>query len=274
MRFPVKSLRGLAVPDLEISAAGLTADRRWMVVDGKGHFLTQRQLPRMATLSVIEEAEGLLLGSGGSEGFERVCMVEKPADSDVKIEVTVWSDKCQGLLAKQSVNQWLSHELEHSCRLVYLPLTSPRAVRGFDNNHLAFADGYPLLLTSQASLRELNLRLASKGVSAVSMNRFRPNLVVGADQDLEPFAEDHWASLTVGNLRLVNAKACGRCMVITTDQRSGIRDAAREPLSTLREFRIDSQGEICFGINLVPELLDGATAAVIKPDDQLEVQWK
>lgn len=274
IRYPVKSLRGLTVPNFEIAAAGLKADRRWMVVDAKGSFLTQRQLPRMASLSVTEQAQGLLLGGGGAQGFERSCLVEKPADSDARIEVTVWGDKCHALVAKQHVNQWLSDELERPCRLVYLPLSSPRQVQGFDKSHLAFADGYPLLLTSQASLRELNQRLTNKGVPAVSMDRFRPNLVVDSDLDLEPFVEDRWASLTLGNLRLINAKPCGRCMVVTTDQRSGVRDAAREPLATLRQFRMDPQGEICFGINLVPEFLGGATEAIIKTGDQLEVQWK
>ena len=273
IRYPVKSFRGLAVPSFEIAGAGLKADRRWMVVDGKGRFLTQRQLPRMARLSVTEQAQGLLLGGGGAQGFERSCLVEKPGDSGTRIEVTVWGDQCQAVVAKQHVNQWLSDELEFPCRLVYLPLTSPRLVQGFGNNHLGFADGYPLLLTSQASLRQLNQRLSDKDVPPVSMDRFRPNLVVSA-LDLEPFAEDRWASLTLGNLRLINAKPCGRCMVVTTDQRSGVRDAAREPLATLRQFRMDPQGEICFGINLVPEFLGGATDAIIKTGDQLEVQWK
>ena len=271
--YPVKSLRGLAVPSFEIAGAGLKADRRWMVVDEKGRFLTQRQLPRMARLSATEQGGGLRLATGGAQECERSCLVERPVDSDTRIKVTVWGDQCQAVVAKQHVNQWLSDELEFPCRLVYLPLTSPRLVQGFGNNHLGFADGYPLLLTSQASLRQLNQRLSDKDVSPVSMDRFRPNLVVSA-LDLEPFAEDRWASLTLGNLRLINAKPCGRCMVVTTDQRSGVRDAAREPLATLRKFRMDPQGEICFGINLVPEFLGGATEAIIKTGDQLEVQWK
>ncbi|MBV1889574.1 MAG: MOSC domain-containing protein, partial [Gammaproteobacteria bacterium] len=118
----MKSFRGLAVPSFEIAGAGLKADRRWMVVDGKGRFLTQRQLPRMARLSVTEQAQGLLLGGGGAQGFERSCLVEKPGDSGTRIEVTVWGDQCQAVVAKQHVNQWLSDELEFPCRLVYLPL--------------------------------------------------------------------------------------------------------------------------------------------------------
>ena len=273
-RYPVKSLRGVAAPALKMSAAGLHEDRRWMVVDDKGQFLSQRQLPKMATLSVVDDAQELYLRADAVFGTGRECRIERPENNGAPIEVTVWGDQCQALLAKESVNQWLTTELERPCRLVYMAPASFRGVRGFSEKGVGFADGYPLLLTSETSLQALNRRLISKGEAQISMDRFRPNLVVDKVTDLAPFAEDRWASLTLGDLRLVNAKTCGRCMVITTDQVSGRRGANREPLATLREFRTDAQGEVCFGINLVPEFINGAIEATIQPGDELEVQWR
>ena len=272
--YPVKSLRGVNSPSLKMSPMGLHDDRRWMVVDHQGNFLSQRQIPKMAMLSASVIGDGLQLSSDTQLGSGRQITVERPVDTGSCMPVTVWGDQCQGSLVDERVNQWLSNELDHPCQLVYMPPTTSRPVQGFADNRVGFADGFPLLLTSQASLRALNERLKNNRQSAVTMDRFRPNLVVEGDSALEPFAEDRWASLTLGNLRLINARACGRCVVVNTDQTSGVRDTDRQPLATLREFRMDSAGEICFGINLVPALINGATEAIIRPGDQLEVQWK
>ena len=276
VHYPVKSLRAVNSPSLKMSSMGLYDDRRWMVVDHQGDFLSQRQLPKMAILSASVNSDGLLLRSDAQFGSGRQIAVQRPADTDTscRMAVTVWGNQCQGVLVDDQVNQWLSNELERPCRLVYMPMTTSRLVQGFADNRVGFADGYPLLLTSQASLQALNLRLKNKNQVAVTMDRFRPNLVIEGDSALEPFAEDQWASLTLGNLRLINARACGRCMVVNTDQASGVRHADREPLATLREFRMDSEDEICFGINLVPELINGAAEAIIRPGDRLEVEWK
>jgi len=267
--YPVKSFRASPQQRLTVSTAGLHGDRRWMVVGEKGDFLTQRQLPEMATISALSLAAGLLLETPTGDSF-RVPVPDEDADT---LAVQVWRDNCVAQLAADEVNGWLSAYLGRACRLVYLPADSYRVVQGFADNLVGFADGYPLLLTSTASLSELNRRLNSKRVDAVPMDRFRPNLVVDGDDLLKPFAEDEWASLTIGDLRLVNAKPCGRCTVTTVDQQSGDKQRTREPLRTLAEFRSDDDSEILFGINLVPEIAAGGTAT-LAVDDQLQVELR
>ena len=274
IHYPVKSMRGVTSPSLKMSSMGLHGDRRWMVVDHQGDFLSQRQIPKMATLSASFTDHGLRLTADSKLGSGRQISVERPVDAGRCMPVTVWGDQCKGLAVDERVNQWLSSELEHPCLLVYMPMTTRRQVQGYPGSGFGFADGYPLLLTSKPSLQALNKRLVNEGQAAVTMDRFRPNLIVESESDLEPFAEDRWASLTLGSLRLINAKACGRCQVVNTDQASGVGHGDREPLATLRKFRMDSAGEICFGINLVAEWLGGASDAVLRPGDQLDVQLK
>lgn len=267
--YPVKSLRACQRQMLTMDAEGLHDDRRWMVVNQRGEFLSQRQLPKMATIgaSLTNGQLQLELPSGESR------RVAVPDAAEEPVSVKVWQDSCAAQVADDEVNEWLSTYLGRVCRLVYLPVSSRRAVQGFAEQRLGFADGYPLLLTSTASLNELNQRLLKKGIDAVSMNRFRPNLVVEGDDPLTPFAEDGWASLTIGGLRLVNAKPCGRCMVTTVDQQSGEKQPGREPLATLSEFRTDSAGEVLFGINLVPEL-SGTEPARLSVGDRLQIQLR
>lgn len=269
--YPVKSFRACAQTELIVNSSGLDGDRRWMLVNGKGEFLTQRQLPIMATISVACEANGLMLETVTGDAIR----VITPAPDAPTRQVQVWQDSCAAQGVSPAVDNWLSATLGRPCHLVYMPPSCRRPLRGFAGNTLGFADGYPLLLTSTASLRDLNNRLQSRGIDAVPMSRFRPNLVVDG-QDLMAFAEDEWAALSIGDLRLVNAKPCGRCMVITTDQQSGDKQRNREPLATLREFRTDAAGEVLFGINLVPETLP-ATAGLqlshsIAMGDQLQVR--
>ncbi|RLA09943.1 MAG: MOSC domain-containing protein [Gammaproteobacteria bacterium] len=265
--YPVKSLRARSQQQLTLDAAGLQGDRRWMIVDDKGGFITQRQCPKMATLSAMPVADGLKLENLAGE----VIAVRIPGAGAPALTVQVWQDSCLAKSAGEEVDRWLSDYLGQSCHLVYMPEDCRRLVNGFMNNLVGFADGYPLLLTSTASLDELNRRLSKKGADAVPMSRFRPNLVVEGGELLEAFAEDGWAALTIDGLRLVNAKPCGRCMVITTDQLTGEKHRRREPLTTLREFRIDAEGEILFGINLVPEFSGLQQSQAIKLGDWLQV---
>lgn len=267
--YPVKSFRACSRQSLTMGIDGLHNDRRWMVVNQRGEFLSQRQLPKMATIgaSLTNGQLQLELPSGANR------RVAVPDAAEETISVSVWQDSCAAQSADEDVNDWLSTYLGRSCRLVYLPVSSRRGVQGFATQQVGFADGYPLLLTSTASLHELNQRLMKKGIDAVSMNRFRPNLVVEGDEALTPFAEDGWASLSINGIRLVNAKPCGRCMVTTVDQQSGEKQPGREPLTTLSEFRTDSAGEVLFGINLVPEVV-GTEPARLSVGDRLQIQLR
>lgn len=237
--YPVKSCRGTWCRQAVVGPRGLEHDREWMVVDADGRFLTQRTLPRLATVAVELTRDALRL-SVADLGAVAVPLGERGAPR----QVTVWRDRVAAESAGAAAAELLSELAGAPCELVRLPPDSVRPVdpaRGGAGHQVGFADAFPFLLLSEASLAELNRRLAKP----VPMDRFRPNLVVAG---CGPHAEDGWAELEVGGIRLECVAPCARCIITTTDQRTGER--FREPLATLAGYRrVD--GKVLFGQNLV-----------------------
>ncbi len=288
--YPVKSLRGIAVDSAEIDELGLVGDRRFLLIDAHGQFLTQRTLPRMAQIATALSPDSLTLSADG-HGSISVSRHTPPHHTPARIPVSIWRSK--NLLADDcgpDPAAWLSSFLQTPVRLVRigshfrrpvlyksafappsLPANTPRVEnRLVGDDLLTFADGYPFLAVSEASLAHLNDRLISRGAEPVPMNRFRPNLVLSG---CEPFAEDTWPRLRVGEVSFLPAGPCGRCIVTTTDQLTGERDGP-EPLRTLATFRRDPADptDVNFGQNFVHEtksgsLRVGATAHVIRPPE-------
>jgi hypothetical protein len=252
----VKSLRGYVVPAAEIDALGFVGDRRFLVVDETGKFLTQRVLPRMACIATQLTATTLTLSADGAGS---ISVPAAPDPSAPLRSVSVW--KSEGLLAEDcgdAVAAWLSAFLATPVRLVRAgarftrPVTKSAAQPG-DLVH--FGDAEPLLIISQASLDDLNDRIQAGQGEPVPMNRFRPNIVVDG---CEPFAEDAWPRFRVGNAVLRNGGLCARCIVTTTDQFTGER-LGKEPLKTLASFRRDAKDptDVNFGTNLINETKQG-----------------
>lgn len=241
--YPVKSLRGVEVSSLELDALGPVGDRRWMVVDENGRFVTQRSVPAMATIQ-----PSLINGGVRLNDF----VVEVP--NGPRRKITVWSDSFDALDAGDDAAKWLSDQLETNVRLVYF---APDVRREVDTRYAAdaqtsFSDGYPLLITNEASLDALNEKLPSP----IPMERFRPNLVVRSENAWD---EDHWKQLIIDGVQFDGVKPCARCVIINTDQRTGERSAA--PLKMLGELH-----RAIFGMNLVHRghgtVRVGATATV------------
>lgn len=242
--YPVKSCGGIALEAVQLDRFGPRGDRRWMVVDEQGGFLSQRQLPAMALVRVMSRGEGGLQLSGG----DRHCEVALPGAGSPPRQVTVWSDTVTARDAGDAAATWLEGVLGRPCRLVYMPEDCERPVDVAYARHgetVGFADGFPLLLISAASLDELNRRLQADGKPAVPMNRFRPNFVVSG---CEPFAEDSWRRIRIGTLEFDVAKPCSRCAIPSIDQASGERDPhINRALAAFRRF----DREILFGQNLL-----------------------
>ena len=239
--YPVKSLGGISLAKAEVTGRGLRHDRRFMVVDPRGDFFTQRDFPRMAT--VWTEIDGATLRLAAPDSGE-VELEAEPGGGD-PMAVKVWSSTCAAVAPSPAADRWISAYLGAPCRLVYMPDETRRPVNpafGGDNA-VSFADGYPFLLTSEASLADLNARLARP----VPMNRFRPNLVVSG---APAFAEDGWGQFRVGTAVFRIAKPCGRCQVTTTDQATG-EVTGPEPLSVLTAFRDSAEFGARFGMNAV-----------------------
>jgi uncharacterized protein YcbX len=244
--YPVKGLKGIDLADARCTERGLENDRRWMVVDAEGEFISQRSHPKMATVWT-DIADGALTLSAPDVASVDVPLDPRPA---APTRVRVWQSVCDALLVSPHADAWLSDYLGLACRLVYMPdttrrLSNPERTEG--ESLVGFADGYAYLVTTEASLADLNARLAARGARPVPMNRFRPNLVVrGGDA----FAEDGWREIRVGAAVLRAAKPCGRCQVTTTDQATG-EVTGPEPLATLGTFRSHPEFGACFGVNFV-----------------------
>lgn len=240
--YPVKSCRGIPLDGASVGPRGLRWDRHWMVVDGAGRFLTQRQLPAMATIAPAVTAEALVLRARGMPDLE----LPHGAGAD-EVAVTVWNDTVPARAVSVGADRWLSKHLGTDCRLVEFPETVRRPVDpayGAPGDETEFSDGFPLLLIGQGSLDGLNERLARP----IPMRRFRPNLVIAG---AGPHAEDGWRRIRVGPVGLRLVKPCSRCAITTVDPERGVRDDG-EPLETLASYR-RRNGKVYFGQNVIPD---------------------
>jgi len=238
--YPVKSCRGIRQNSSIVESFGLKNDRRWMVVDEDGVMLTQRKVAKMCLIQPKLMVDALILKSLSMENiFIALPLLNK------KMKVKVWNDTCHAFDAGDEAAKWLSHVLDKNCRLVYFPGDEFRQV---DLNYAnkgektAFSDSFPLLLISQESLDDLNGRLSC---DPISMNRFRPNIVVkGADA----FAEDSWKIIRIADITFRLVKPCSRCAIPSINIETAERE--EEPLKTLVSYR-KRDSKIYFGQNVI-----------------------
>ena len=240
--YPIKSAKGISVGSAYVERRGIQLDRRWMVVNASGVFLSQRDFPRLALVSTRLGSDVLHVNA---PGMKTLTLLLQPAAAD-PLRVRVWDDIVESFSAGEEASVWFSTYLRAPCRVVFMPEESMRRVeREYDVNNdiVSFADGFPLLLMSQSSLEDLNTKLPAP----VPMNRFRPNVVVRGSV---AFAEDRWKKIRIGSMLFYVVKACSRCVTTTVDQETGIQ--GKEPLATLSTYR-KFDGNVLFGQNLIPE---------------------
>ena len=240
--YPIKACRGFEVEAAKIERMGLEHDRRMMVVTPDGGFLTQREFPPLA-LVIPRLHDGILELT--APNYNAIHLGIQTTGAPVTVEV--WDSKgIQAIDQGEEAAQWFSDWLGAEVRLVhiadgYLRRVNPEYAVHSDD-HTGFADGYPILLASEEGLQDLNSRLDNP----VPMNRFRPNLVVKGS---EPYAEDTWNRILVGDVELAVVKPCARCVVTTIDKNS--LESSKEPLKTLGKYRKHRLGAI-FGQNVIP----------------------
>lgn len=238
--YPIKSCAALSHREIELDARGPAWDRRFMVIGAGGAFLTQRQRPALALVRPALAAGMLRLAAPGMS--ELRVPLERTRGPIVRVEV--WGDPCEAWDEGEDAAQWFSDHLRTAARLVRMADGFERPVHAPDGRRLGetgFADASPLLVVSQASLAELNRRLAERGHAPVPMSRFRPNLVV---EGCAAFAEDTWHTIRVGSVTLDLVKPCVRCVVTTVDQATARSPEPTEPLATLAEFRRKGNGVV------------------------------
>jgi uncharacterized protein YcbX len=243
--FPVKALAGLTCDVAVVEPRGLAGDRRWMLIDDTGRFLSQREHPGMALIDAVPAQAGIVLHTHGQPPL----FVAEPDRSTPPRPVHVWRDHFFAIPAAETAAAWLTRALGVPCALVFQadPTTRPVSPAfAAPGDVVSCADGFPLLLTTEASLAALNARLASP----VPMLRFRPNLVVAG---APAWAEDSWRRLRIGTATFRVVKPCDRCVVTTIDPATATRPNPEEPLRTLKTFRRDATGRVYFGQNLIPD---------------------
>lgn len=256
--YPIKSLGGITLNESKVEERGLAFDRRWMLVDERNQFLTQREFPAMAAIKIVLETDGLV--ASVEDSSLRVSRL--PPTKEIA-NVKVWRSSVKAQVYGTETNEWFSQILKTKCRLVLMPETAKRrvnplyAVRKFWDT-VSFADGYPFMLIGRSSLDDLNSRLEIP----LPMNRFRPNLVVDGSA---PFAEDSWKLIKIGETIFHIVKPCARCVVTTVDQESGEK-AGKEPLKTLAMYRT-KKGKVMFGQNLIAKNAGGC----LRVGDKVEV---
>lgn len=254
--YPVKSLRGISKDEFTVDDFGFAFDRRFMLIDDDNKFVTQRTHPKLSLVSVrlisnpdnLLDAIELTIKDSDSEPLSRTVfpMVLFEGNMSNNCEVSVWADVVLSKVLDSVYTEKLSQFLGVNVRLSFMPNSSFRQIdREFfsEDKRVSFADGYPFLLTSEASLIDLNSRLEQP----VSMRNFRPNIVISGG--ISAYAEDVWQRVTIGDIAFELVKPCSRCVMTTVSER-GIKSDNREPLKTLSQYRRNEFG-ICFGQNLV-----------------------
>lgn len=236
--YPIKSLAGFSVTNWPVVVTGLAYDRQWMLIDHQHQFLSQRRLPRMALIKTRIEHEQLILSAPDQQDIS----IPLHAEGGDTLSVEIWHDHCQARTVSSAVDAWLSHFLQTDCRLVYHPQENVRQVDqryAQPQDQTAFSDGFPFLIVSEGSLQALNHAMQLD----MTMNRFRPNLVV---EDCEAYAEDHWRRIRINAIDFRLPKPCSRCSVPTIDPETG--DIGKEPLTTLNRLR-KHDNKVYFGQN-------------------------
>lgn len=242
--YPLKGAGGIALERADVLAGGLRHDRRFLLVDAKGGFVTQRSHPSLALVTTAIEGSSLVLGTPNGDC---VALPVVPATARAKRRtVPIWHDLVEAIDVPGRGTELLSDYLGDNCSLVFMPDDVVRPVEApysQPGDRVGFADAYPVLLATRASLADLNGRLEHP----VPMNRFRPNVVIDGGS---PFEEERFARARIGALTFRMPKRCSRCQVTTVDQATA--EVGKEPLRTLATYRTEDK-RVYFGQNAIPD---------------------
>jgi uncharacterized protein len=258
--YPVKSLGGISLQQVQVTDRGFQHDRRWMLVDEQGIFLSQRERPAMAALQVELSATGLQIHRSTAPG--NTLLVPFIPDNSEPVTVEIWGRHCEALPVSEEADAWFSRELNTRCRLVYMPESTRLSIheKYHPSGITSFSDGYPILMVSEASLDLLNQRA---GVS-LEMARFRPNLVISG---CAAHDEDRMRQFSINGIRMTGVKPSARCVITTIDPQT--LKKGKEPLQTLSAYR-KLDNNIYFGENVVAE-----ETGVVRVGDEVRVrEWK
>lgn len=242
--YPIKSLRGISQEVAPVTPFGLRHDRRFMLVRPDGTFITQRLYPELTVFDVEMSADRVVVTHPDRSS---ICIPVR-GEGVANIRASVWDDSVDAFVGFPEADSFFSDHMREPLRLAWMPETTHRQTDltySQEGDRVSFADGYPILLVGQASMDDLNTRLEIP----LPVNRFRPNIVV---EGCDPWSEESWTHVEMPGAALRLVKKCDRCVVTTTDQRSGER--LKEPLATLATFRKEGN-KVWFGMNCIPDCM-------------------
>ncbi|WP_231872601.1 MOSC domain-containing protein [Marinomonas gallaica] len=254
--YPVKSCQAVPLQASPVTQSGLLFDRRFMVINKEGLFLTAREYPQLTLIDAKSVQHGLVLTH---PSMSNPLPLEIETFTNEYRETEIWEKLVSANITHPSANAWFSELLNQPVELVYFGEHSTRFTSRRPDQPVAFADGYPFLLTTQASLDDLN----KSGPQINEMERFRPNIVISGN---EAFNEDTWKRIRIGDVIFENVKPCVRCLFITLDPDTAERSPKGEPLRTLAKYRLFDKEGVTFGVNLVTE-----NEGVIAVGDEVEI---
>ncbi|MEZ9834489.1 MOSC domain-containing protein [Vibrio breoganii] len=237
--FPVKSTSGIEQSRAWVGLEGISFDRRFVVTDLAGRMMTARKFPKMVTIKSTLLADGIVLSAPGANNLH---LSTSDFDRD-EFECKIWNDRFFAYTTTEKANAWFTKVIGSDAQLLFCGEESNR-FREKLGTRVSFADAYPLLVISQGSLDELNRRASHPQ----TMSQFRTNIVVDG---VEPFAEDGWERIAIGEVEFQVGSTCQRCVLTSVDPITGDKMADKEPTATLSRFRADEKGAIYFGMNLV-----------------------
>ncbi|OUS27958.1 hypothetical protein A9Q98_08770 [Thalassotalea sp. 42_200_T64] len=237
--YPIKSTKALSLTSSLVQETGLEHDRYFVITDLNGKFITGRTKSKLVLVTCSITPDGIMVKAPGMA----VLNIDRTNFSACYQHISVWNDKIFSQHCHDEIDLWFSTYINSPCKVYFLGDKSERNVKDY-NKKLSFADGYPLLLISEASLFCLNQKLASP----VNIEQFRPNLVVS---NCSAFAEDAWQKIRIGEVEFTISKPCSRCVFTTVNEQTGIRSSDKEPMATLQKFRKADDLQVYFGQNLV-----------------------
>lgn len=252
--YPIKSTQGYFLPQAVVLSQGLNFDREFMITEPNGKMITARKEEALFRLSAYPIPMGLqVVHQDGS------MLTVHYSDFQHTTACEVWEDVFESFIANDEINRWFSEKLARDVQLRWTGLHTERRTARPPETPVAFADGYPILLTTEASLQQLQQNCPVP----ISMANFRPNIVVSGN---EPFQEEQWKKIQIGGATFINVKPCERCVLITRDPQHHQLDKKMEPLRSLKKLNTNAQGKTIFGINLIP-----LNTGVIRVGDEVKI---
>lgn len=236
--YPIKSCRGIEVDQFRISSSGPQYDRQWMIVDGAGKFLTQRQIPKMGLIETKMNKDRVAFKVSGAADFIQ------PQTTDHKIAVNIWGAEAEALVCDDKSNEVLSDFLNKKVLLVEATPEKRRLNPKYGKGKINFPDSQPILLISEESLAELSKRMGRE----IAMERFRPNIVIHGVK--KPHEEDEWDQYSIGSVQFKKTKLCSRCVIVNLDPKTAQSDPAI--LKMLVRYRTVEGSGVAFGTQALP----------------------